>query len=65
MKMCPVCSSDDVKIVRYMNVECLICRDCGFDERDEYDVVPVERTHPEDKMNYSPYKHGGHGRTKK
>lgn len=63
-KKCPECYSKNVKIVKYMDVDCIICRDCDYDERLEYDIVPEERTNQKEKGNYTPYKTGGKNRVK-
>jgi len=64
-KICPVCKSRDVKLVDYLEVKCIICYDCGFDERKHYNVFPEEKVSQKEKARYSPYKSGGLNRTKK
>ncbi|MFW5746241.1 MAG: hypothetical protein ACOCWQ_01680 [Nanoarchaeota archaeon] len=43
---CPHCGSEDVHQVRYMGLRCLVCRSCGYDEREAYDVMPDEAQRP-------------------
>jgi hypothetical protein len=63
MKSCPKCKSENVKLVDHLTIKCLICLDCGFDERTTYDVYPSHRTNQKEKGNFSPYKAGGSKRT--
>tara|TARA_Y100000310_G_scaffold78181_1_gene74807 strand:- start:5792 stop:6001 length:210 start_codon:yes stop_codon:yes gene_type:complete len=64
-KNCPKCSSGNVKIVDYMNVKCVVCSNCGFDESKEYEVFPEEKKSQKAKGKYTPYKAGGFKRIKK
>ena len=64
MRRCPKCFSDDVEMVEYMGVSCLVCRACGFDETTLYEVYPGEKGGGKGKARYTPYKAGGHRRTK-
>ncbi len=61
---CPKCESDDVLVVTYMDIECVVCNTCGFDERDELEGVPEGRTSQKAKGQYSKYKTGGSSRTR-
>ncbi len=61
-KICPKCNSADVKIVRYMTINCLVCNRCGYDERNLYEVFPQEKKSQKAKGSYTVYKSGGHGR---
>jgi hypothetical protein len=65
MKTCPRCKSDNVKVVDYMDFQCIICSDCGFDERETYEVYPEQKTSQKEKGRYTPYKQGGSFRNKK
>lgn len=56
---CPKCESDDVSVVTYLNIECVICNTCGFDERDELESTPEGRSSQKAKGQYSKYKVGG------
>ena len=62
---CPKCKSSNVKIVDYMDIKCIVCKNCGYDETKQYDVYPEEKTSQKEKGRYSPYKAGGFGRAKK
>jgi hypothetical protein len=61
---CPKCDSDNVESIDYMGVECVICHDCGYDGREQYDIAPDEGQRPA-KDRWTPYKIGGHARTQK
>ena len=65
MKICPRCKSENIKEVDYMNVKCIICNDCGYDQRETYDVFPEDRETQREKRKFSPYKAGGGKRTLK
>jgi len=56
---CPRCKSENVKVVKHLTIKCIICNDCGYDERDQYDVYPENKT----KHYKDPYKAGGPRRT--
>ena len=62
---CPKCKSSNIKIVDYLSVKCIICKDCGFDESKQYDVFPENKVSQKEKGRYSPYKTGGFRRTRK
>lgn len=64
-KKCPVCKSDNIKSIDYLGVKCILCLDCGFDERKHYAVFPEEKVSQKEKARYSPYKSGGGKRAKK
>ncbi len=59
MRRCPKCFSDDVEMVEYMGVFCLVCKSCGFDETALYEVYPGEKGGGKGKGRYTPYKAGG------
>ena len=63
-KLCPNCKSDDVKIISYIGIKCVVCNNCGFDESRQYDVYPEEKKSQKEKGKYTPYKAGGFKRTK-
>ena len=65
IKNCPKCSSNNVKIINYMGVKCIVCNNCGFDESKQYDVFPEEKKSQKAKGQYTPYKVGGFRRVKK
>ena len=60
--ICPKCKSDNIRIVDYQGIRCVVCRDCKFDERNIYDVSYTERKAPKVKVTF---KAGGHLRTVK
>ena len=62
---CPKCKSDKIKLINYLDVKCIICSECGFDESKEYDVYPQEKKSQKAKGKYTKYKIGGFGRAKK
>ena len=64
-KACPKCSSENIKIINYMGVKCIICDKCGYDETSLYEVYPGQKTSNTEKMSYSPYKAGGPKRARK
>ena len=41
---CPKCNSEDVKIVDYMDIKCVVCNKCGFDETKQYEQYPSEKS---------------------
>ena len=64
-KLCPKCKSSDIKVISYMDIKCVVCKNCGFDETMQYDVFPEEKVSQKEKGGYSRYKTGGPRRTKK
>jgi len=64
-KKCPQCASNKIKIINYMDLKCVVCKNCGFDESKKYDVFPEEKKSQKAKAAYTPYKAGGFGRVKK
>ena len=42
-KNCPKCSSNNVKIINYLGVKCVVCNNCGFDETKQYEVFSEEK----------------------
>ncbi|MBI1969519.1 hypothetical protein HYS48_02390 [Candidatus Woesearchaeota archaeon] len=60
--ICPRCKSDNIRIVDYMTVQCIVCNSCGYDERMVYEIVPEEKTSQKLKGRFSPYKAGGASR---
>jgi len=64
-KYCPQCKTDNIKFVEYMGVQCLVCNQCGYDERETYDVHPGERQTQREKTKFTPYRTGGGKRTLK
>ena len=64
-KACPQCNSNNIKKINYLGVNCIVCKDCGFDETKQYEVYPDEKVSQKAKGRYTPYKAGGFKRTKK
>ena len=64
-KKCPKCASSKIKIIDYMGIKCVVCKNCGFDESKQYDVFPGEKKSQKAKGKYTPYKVGGFGRVRK
>ncbi|MBI4738488.1 hypothetical protein HY772_02825 [Candidatus Woesearchaeota archaeon] len=64
-KSCPKCGSLDVEFNYYLDVVCVLCKTCGYDERDEYDVTQMEKTSAKAKKSFSPYRAGGGARAAK
>ena len=62
---CTKCSSKDIKLVKYLGIDCIVCKNCGFDETESYEVFPEEKNSQKAKGSYTPYKSGGHGRSRK
>ena len=62
-KKCPVCGSLDITIKEEEGTQYIQCNACTFNEMDEYDVYPEERTSK--SSGGSPYKKGGALRTQK
>ena len=64
-KNCPKCKSDNVKIINYMDIKCVVCNECGYDESKQYEVFPEEKKSQKAKGRYTPYKVGGFKRVRK
>ncbi len=64
-RLCPKCKSDDVNLISYMGIKCVVCKNCGYDESKQYDVFPEEKGSQKEKGRYTPYKVGGFKRAKK
>jgi Zn ribbon nucleic-acid-binding protein len=65
MKLCPKCKSSKIKLVDYQQIKCIVCDNCGYDEREIYEETPEERTSQKAKGEYTPYKTGGKNRSSK
>lgn len=61
--VCPKCNSENIKVVDYLGIKCLVCNNCGFDERYYYEIYPEQRTSQKEKGRFNPYKAGGKRRT--
>ena len=64
-KNCPECGSEQTKDIQYFKLKCIMCDNCGYDERCVYEVDPTQKTSQKAKARHSPYKAGGKGRTRK
>jgi len=62
---CPKCRSEHVELESYNNIQCRVCLDCGFDERDELDSVGQQKASKKAKASYTPYKTGGSQRVRR
>ena len=64
-KNCPKCNSGNIKLVDYLGVKCVICKNCGFDETSQFEVYPEQKTSQKEKARHTPYKAGGSRRSQK
>ncbi len=62
---CPKCGSTNLETMDYIGKECVMCKDCGFDECLLYDVYPEQRTSKSSKVKQTPYRRGGPRRAQK
>ncbi|HLC66199.1 MAG TPA: hypothetical protein VJK52_01020 [Candidatus Nanoarchaeia archaeon] len=62
---CPRCKSTNIRLVEYMGKMCIVCNDCGYDERQQYEIYPEQKTSQREKERFSPYRIGGARRTAK
>ena len=58
-KKCPVCGSSDIKINEDDGFTFISCNKCKYDEAEDYDVYPEEKSGQKGKSGYTPYKRGG------
>lgn len=58
-KKCPECNSENVRFITKDGKKHLVCNHCIYDETEEFDVYPEEKTNQKEKGRYSPYKAGG------
>lgn len=65
MRKCPKCSSYNVEPYIYQSAEVIKCNECGFDEGDEMEQFPTEKTSQKAKGNFTKYKSGGSRRARK
>ncbi len=59
MDKCPKCGSDDIKHGKYLDIEIIKCRNCGFDESSVYEVYPEQKTSQKAKGKFNVYQAGG------
>jgi len=62
---CPQCHSENIKKVDHMGISCTVCNNCGYDEKNLYEVYPEQKTNQKEKGRYTPYKAGGRRRAEK
>lgn len=62
---CSKCMSINVKLVEYMGSKFVLCNDCGYDQRDQFDVYPEDKVSQKAKKEFNPYKSGGYFRIMK
>lgn len=62
-KTCPKCGSTKTHREKYLDLECLQCESCGYDETAQYEVYPEKKGSQKAKGRYTPYKVGGGKRT--
>lgn len=65
MSKCPKCGSKDIKLISYLGIKAIKCKNCGFDESSVYEVYPEQKTSQKAKGRYTVYKKGGSQRTRK
>ena len=64
-KKCPICKSTNTVIEEVEGLDFLKCKDCGFDESEDWDLSdPGEKKSQKAKGRYSVYKRGGGGRSR-
>jgi len=57
-ELCPICSSNNVVVEKYMGSMCIVCRDCGYDEKEDLDSSATFKTNQKAKAENNPYKSG-------
>jgi len=65
MRKCPKCGSYNVEPYLFQSVEVMKCNECGYDEGEEFEHYPTEKTSQKAKGKYSVYKKGGSQRARK
>lgn len=63
-KKCPICKSTDIKIEIIDDLEFIKCNKCRFDETEDYEVYPEEKSGQKGKSGFTPYKRGGGSRSR-
>lgn len=53
---CPRCKSTNVKIINYLGTTALFCKQCNYDERNEFDESLQQKTSQKAKAGYAKYK---------
>ncbi|MDP7115777.1 MAG: hypothetical protein QF632_06045 [Candidatus Woesearchaeota archaeon] len=62
-KQCPKCGSTKIRYEDHLGFRMIICKQCKFDERSEYDETTGRRSSARQKSSYTPYKTGGSKRS--
>ena len=62
-KTCPKCGSKEIEIEKYLDLECILCNSCGYDEASQYEIYPENKVSQKAKGRFTPYKTGGGKRT--
>ena len=62
---CPVCKSPDTQIKEEDGFEFIVCKKCGYNEAEDSDIYPEERSAQKGKSGFTPYKRGGAQRSAK
>ena len=44
MPNCPKCFSENIRLVRHLDSEYIVCNECGYDQRSEYDIIEGKET---------------------
>ena len=63
-KKCPICKSIKIKLEVIGDLEFIKCESCGFDESQDYEVYPEEKSGQKGKSGFTPYKRGGGSRSR-
>ncbi len=64
-KKCPACGSSDIKVIEEEGFNFIVCSKCKYNEAEDYDVYPEERSAQKGKSGYTPYQRGGGRRSAK
>lgn len=65
VQRCPRCNSDKVRFEKFIGIKCLVCSNCGYDERKELSTASGDRSRQKGKSSFTPYRAGGGKRTRK
>ncbi len=65
MDKCPKCGNSNIKLINYLGIKTIKCKNCGFDESLLLNVFPEQKTNQKAKGEYSVYKSGGSQRARK
>ena len=64
-RFCPRCKSQNVELGDYLGVRCVKCRECGYDECQQYEIYPDQNVSQREKGRFTPYRTGGGSRVRK